>query len=223
MNLGILENSIKRQTVGYEEGLNLLSSYKWDEESGAIGVDEKSNYDAIHYSTIVGVEGIKNKAIEQINTGGPSKSYTETIPSDEFLSEGVFSLCSWFYPVNIPVGNYSARAINIFSGTSTSVIFLGFDNSNKVQYFTGSDRVEFGTANLNEWIHLGVAYDGAKAYLYLNGNLITEVTHTLLAGFTKKIQVGRYESGMLGKYDETKFSKSIWTSEQFSSIYQNEL
>lgn len=225
MNVGIVESYRKEQNTDYLEGLNLLAHYKLDNATGN-AIDEKGNYPATDYDVERDVVAKVNKGYRFIQTfqqGDPEfTSYFETIPSDELVSSGIFSYCGWFKPELIEGGNYAQRAITLFKTTSGSTTILGFDNTNKIFYFDGSGRHEVGTANEDEWYHLAVTYDGTDAEIYVNGALAITVTHALATTINKKIQVGRFYTGFIGVVDEVKFSKSVWSETQISSIHLNE-
>jgi hypothetical protein len=225
MNLGIIESYIKEQPTDYLEGLNLLAHYKLDNATGN-AIDEKGNYPATDYDVVRNVNAKVGKGYDLIQTQPGTDpeftSYFETIPSDVFISDNVFSFCGWFKPSLIESGNYAQRALTIFKGSSSSTLILGFDNVNKIFYFNGSARSEVGTANENEWYHLALTYDGTDARIYVNGFLSITVTHSLSTAINKKIQVGRFYTGFIGIVDEVKFSKTCWSAEDVNNIYINE-
>jgi hypothetical protein len=218
MNAGILDSYIR--DIDYISPLNLLTEYKFEESSGN-AIDSIGNYDGVTNNIQYSQTGKKGNCFgftkyDHVNN---YYSHIKSMPSYELITEGTFSFCGWFNPTTIASGNYSHRLFTIFKGASTSVLFICFDNLDKLAYFDGGSRTEITTVQKNVWTHIAVCYDGSTAHIYKNGQLVASITHTLQVASANEVQVSRYASGLEGRMDEVKFSKTCWSAENVNNIY----
>ncbi len=156
---------------------NLLAWYKLDGDA-----NDSSGYgrDLIVTGEPLYAGGVEDLAMELDgnNNNGPYGVYQ--FPTEEWLE---YTVMGWAKLDGLPGENNES----VFSSFSTDTDGFQIDVNGTSQTYRWHGENEQGTIGpaATEWVHLAVAYDGARATLFYNGNRVDPVVNTAEGTFNK--------------------------------------
>ena len=144
---------------------------------------------------------------------------TAAIPS------GAHSVCAWVYPTSFPGTKITALTYGSGSGSSSSLLSLGYSADNKTE-IEGGGSITGGTKyGLNHWTHLCATYFNSSSILnlYADGEKVGSTSASLSLGATF-FEIGQRNDGSQnwpGRIDEVKvFERGLEPGEIFDLYFE---
>ena len=213
---------------------NLVGWWKLDEASGSTAIDSsQNNHEGIitnFSSANLGKTGVIKTAYEFDGTNDRVQ-----IPNDETLrGMSQLTLSVWIYAHS--KSNYDRILVKSDNNAVNSdrTYRLMMNNTGKLRFMcfnqsqTLADILEDGTFSLNTWIHMVGVYDGTNTYLYLNGNVQSDVgnlTGTVYSdsGIENTVTIGGGEQNnnfsFNGIIDDARIYNRALTASEIQALY----
>ena len=213
-------------TVGSIPTAGLIGYWNFDEDSGSIAHDTSgSGYNA----TLTGAVWTTGKINSGLSFNG-SSNYGVT---PNIALGNKFSISTWVNPAVTSQGAY----VRILETQYYGGMYLGMDASGSKYKFivnngagsSGSCGAAFGCAQggtvTSGWHLLTATFDGAKATLYVDNDVVATETITAPANTNYPLYIARYYGGngynWNGAMDEVRLYNRALTSAEVSAIYNH--
>ncbi len=204
---------------------NLISYYKFDENTGTTAEDIHSTHDA----TFDGA-GTHWDATGIINSAGLFSGTSGAVVTDhaDFDVTGAISISGWTYMTTVNVNNVIASKRSGFN--STGIPFELTSTGNPDKFFSwrikGSGDILTDTTipiQANTWYHVVGTWDGTTQKLYING--VEEATRAASITITVNatdVNIGRLPGGgenTTGRLDEIGIWGRGLTGDEVAELY----
>lgn len=189
--------------------------------------NDETEYDAFVMPWRIGKELLPFSDENHVLVFDGVEDYAEGTVTSLTATGQPFTVEAWTFRKELPIGE--APVVSHYlnaEDTSSSAWELGFDAEGNAVFIlpTCTVRYTFLAAGLNAWHHLAGVYDGANAFLYVDGVLRATSGHnvgaSLVAAPNRPVQIGRsLRSGdyFLGRIDEVRLWSMACTADQIAS------
>ncbi len=146
--------------------------YVWhfDEGTGDKTEDETAGLVGEFNGNVKWAEGISGSAVEMAGKVGKA-DFIEVAHSDEVDMDEEITMMAWIYPAELPAGGQENKFTIFFKNTYYLQIEPG--DGKLAYYFYDTDNpgyhISDGKVKAKEWSHVALAWDGAEARFYING------------------------------------------------------
>lgn len=241
-----LDESYFSKSQNKEEPTTIVSNYgpvgfwKFDESGGVVATDSSGNGNdgTLTKASLRVTNGKYNSAIYPSGDIASKSNYVDINNTPSLNITGPITLEAWIYPTSYP-GNRLATAYSGIINKGGINTYRGYgllwgNNTNIRTYsivfnLSGSTlNAENAITALNQWYHIAGVYDGTKAYLYINGELVNSHTSgNPQDSITVPLEIGRLSPSNLNAYgfpgmiDEVKIYSYARSADQIRADMEN--
>jgi hypothetical protein len=184
-----------RQAILEVKERSMIAHWKLDETSGRMASDSSGNG---HDGKLEGgfafdTASILGKFGNALNFSHPNDVVNTDKTASEFgiANNAAKSITAWVLTRSFNDGGIyeMGRQSN---GQDFSLRTRTSDNQWRVQYWGGHD-IDFSYTSKNQWVHFAHVYDGARARIYADGQLVVDEPRALNTTDRKTFKIGRWD------------------------------